>query len=108
MDMSLPIIQAVSGLVLITGMIIFLAWSLKKIQNCLPNEASLKIVGGIALGAKEKAVLIEVDNKWLLLGVTSHKITKLYELEKQHSTKPTEKKELPNFSKILKNMVKRS
>ena len=108
MDMSLPIIQAISGLIVITGLILFLAWSLKKIQHCMPNHAGLKVIGGLALGQKEKAILIEVDNKWLLLGVTSNKITKLHEMEKQSQSVCMLKKEAPSFSRILKNMVKKS
>lgn len=110
MDMSLPIIQAISGLIIITGLILFLAWSLKKIQHCMPNHAGLKVVGGIALGQKEKAILIEIDNRWFLLGVTANKITKLHEMEKQHQHQSMcmLKKDAPSFSKILKNMVKKS
>ncbi len=74
----------------------------------MPNHAGLKVIGGLALGQKEKAVLIEVDNKWLLLGVTANKITKLHEMEKQSQSVCMMKKESSNFSGILKNMVKKS
>jgi flagellar protein FliO/FliZ len=105
MSMSLPIIQAIAGLSAITGMILFLAWGLKKIQHCLPNDVALKIIGGVALGQKEKAIIVEVDNKWILLGVTPNKITKLHEFAKQQRQELTKKKESSHFREILKNMV---
>lgn len=40
----------------------------------------LKVVAGRALGHREKVVIIEVEDTWLVLGVTPGQVNKLHEL----------------------------
>ena len=61
---------AVMGLVVVVALILGLAWVLKKYGR-LPvnNQVEMKVLGGLSLGTREKAVLVQVEGKRLLLGV---------------------------------------
>jgi flagellar protein FliO/FliZ len=70
------------GLVVVIALILGLAWILKKYAH-LPNnnQVDMKVLGGLSLGTREKAILIEVDNKRLLVGVTPGHIQTLHVLD---------------------------
>ncbi len=69
------------GLVVVIALILGLAWILKKYGR-LPgnNLVDMKVLGGLSLGTREKAILIEVENTKLLIGVTPGHIQTLYVL----------------------------
>ncbi|RDH85044.1 MAG: flagellar biosynthetic protein FliO [endosymbiont of Galathealinum brachiosum] len=70
------------GLVVVIALILGLAWVLKKYGR-LPNhnQVDMKVLGGLSLGTREKAILIEVENKRLLIGVTPGHIQTLHVLD---------------------------
>jgi len=67
-------------------LILGLAWVLKKYGR-LPvnNQVAMKVVGGLSLGTRERAVLIEVEGQRLLLGVAPGRVDKLHVFEQQKS-----------------------
>lgn len=69
------------GLAIVVALILGLAWILRKYGR-LPgnNLVNMKVIGGLSLGTREKAVLIEVENTRLLIGVTPGHIQTLYVL----------------------------
>jgi len=75
-------LNMVMGLVVVIALILGLAWVLKKYGR-LPNnnQVDMKVLGGLSLGTREKAILIEVENKRLLVGVTPGHIQTLYVLD---------------------------
>jgi len=76
------VLNMVMGLVVVVALILGLAWVLKKYGR-LPNNnvVDMKVLGGLSLGTREKAILIEVDNTRLLVGVTPGHIQTLHVLE---------------------------
>ena len=74
-------LNMVMGLVVVIALILGLAWVLKKYGR-LPsqNMVDMKVLGGLSLGTREKAILIEVENTRLLVGVTPGHIQTLYVL----------------------------
>jgi len=76
-------LNMVLGLVVVIALILGLAWILKKYAR-LPNsnQVDMKVLGGLSLGTREKAILIEVENTRLLVGVTPGHIQTLHVLDK--------------------------
>jgi len=70
------------GLIVVIALILGLAWVLKKYAR-LPgnNQVDMKVLGGLSLGTREKAILIEVENQRLLVGVTPGHIQTLHVLD---------------------------
>ncbi|MCW9046618.1 MAG: flagellar biosynthetic protein FliO [Gammaproteobacteria bacterium] len=75
------VLNMAMGLVVVIALILGLAWILKKYGR-LPNnnQVDMKVLGGLSLGTREKAILIEIENKRLLVGVTPGHIQTLYVL----------------------------
>ena len=70
--------QMVLGLGMVLAVIFALAWLAKRFNvNGTGTGAGMRVVGALALGPKEKLLLVEVDGKRLLLGVTAQQISLL-------------------------------
>ncbi|HEY3590893.1 MAG TPA: flagellar biosynthetic protein FliO [Buttiauxella sp.] len=71
-------------------------------------SALLSVKCSQSLGQRERVVIIEVDDKWLLLGVTPSNITCLATLDKQNGAKGISHSPLAgNFQSVMLNMLKK-
>lgn len=76
------LLQLVIGLVIVLLCILALAWAAKKVNKFrLINDDSLKILGGLSMGARERVVLLQVGESQLLLGVSPGRINTLHVLD---------------------------
>ncbi|PIE38634.1 MAG: flagellar biosynthetic protein FliO [Gammaproteobacteria bacterium] len=75
-------LQVVGSLLLVFGLIFGLFFVMRKV-NGLPTKtgSELGVIGSIRLGNREKAVLVKVGDKQLLIGVAPGGVNTLYELE---------------------------
>ncbi|WP_425334930.1 flagellar biosynthetic protein FliO [Pseudoalteromonas piscicida] len=69
------------SLVLVILLILGLAFVLKRLNPSIVNQKDFKVIRSISLGTKERLLVIELDNKHHLLGVTPNNINYLYQLE---------------------------
>ena len=46
------------------------------------NPASLRVVSGVMVGQRERVVVVEVQGKWLVLGVAAQSVNLLCTLDK--------------------------
>lgn len=77
------IAQLLIGLFIVIGAIIAVAFFMKKYGRLqYGNHSNLKVVSGISLGQRERAVVVQVGDKQLLLGIAPGRVQTLYELEK--------------------------
>lgn len=76
------LMQMTLGLLVVLAMIFGFAWLLRRFGRYqgLAN-GSLKTLGGLPLGTRERLVLVQVGGKQLLLGVTPHSIQTLHVLD---------------------------
>ncbi len=78
-DTSTMAIQVVLALGIVTASIFALAWVAKRLGNThLLHNQKMKLISSMALGTREKMVLVEVDGQKLLLGVTPSNIASLH------------------------------
>jgi flagellar protein FliO/FliZ len=76
------IVQTVLALALVVGFIYLLAWLLKRLNmHGVCQQKSIKILTVASLGAREKAILINVDGKKMLLGVAPGRVSTLHVFE---------------------------
>ena len=75
------LLQLVFGLLVVVLCIVVLAWFAKKMNrfNTLA-DGSLKVIGGLSMGSRERVVLLQVGEEQLLLGVSPGKISTLHVL----------------------------
>ncbi|QBL09858.1 flagellar biosynthetic protein FliO [Rheinheimera sp. D18] len=69
------------SLSIVVAIVITLGWLFKKLTLRLPGSRHIKIISTMPLGPKEKLLVIEIQGKQRVLGVTAHSINLLFELE---------------------------
>ena len=73
------IVQVVLSLLVVVAAILLLGWAARRVRTLpLGRGGSLRIVDELALGAKERAVILEVDGERLVLGVGEGRIALLH------------------------------
>ncbi|NNJ92745.1 MAG: flagellar biosynthetic protein FliO [Gammaproteobacteria bacterium] len=73
------------GLVLVLALIFALAWLFRRYGNVASfNRSNIHVVGGVSLGSRERAVLLDVEGEQILVGVTPNQITRLHVLKSRH------------------------
>jgi flagellar protein FliO/FliZ len=73
--------QLVISLALVVGLVILLAFLYKKMQLKLPGSKHFKIISTLSLGPREKLLVIEIQGKQRVIGVTAHSVNFLFDLE---------------------------
>ena len=93
------LVGAFFALLLVLGLILGLAWLLKRLPGSGFRPADgVRVVASVPLGTKERAVVVEVGGRQLLLGVSAGGVTLLQELPEP--LPPAEPVRLPNLSQI--------
>lgn len=73
------LLQALFGLIVVLAFIAALAWLFRRLplgQGAMGG--AVRVVGGVALGTRERLVLVEVGETWLLLGVAPGQVNTLH------------------------------
>ncbi|MFZ5605241.1 MAG: flagellar biosynthetic protein FliO [Pseudomonadota bacterium] len=70
--------QMVLGLAAVLAVIFALAWLARRFNlSGVGVTTGMRVLGALAVGPKEKILMVEVEGKRLLLGVTAHQISLL-------------------------------
>lgn len=76
------IFQLILTLLLIVGLILFAAWFFRRMGNFgVTGSQTIRYLGGISVGQRERIVLIEVGETQLLIGVAPGRVEKLHKLD---------------------------
>lgn len=73
------VLQVVLGLALVLALVVAAAWMLRRFSSFgAGGSGPLRIVGGAALGQRERIVVVEVGTTWLLVGVAPGQVRALH------------------------------
>jgi len=76
-------LQAGLALGLIVCLLLGTAWLARKVSGGKGfGQGGMKVIGGIALGPRERLVLVEVGDNWLVIGIVPGQIRTLHSLPK--------------------------
>lgn len=98
------------GLCVVLGIMAGIAWLIKRSGLTNTNNRNglqMKVVGGISIGTRERVIVVEVDNQWLVLGVTPSTINTLASLPKQELKETNDVSSTPSFSSWLKQTIEK-
>src|SRR5687768_4116654 len=75
--------QMMGGLLLVLAIIGGITWLLKRFA-LIPTTATgaMKVVAATGVGQRERVVIVEIDNTWLILGVAPGRVNKLHTMDK--------------------------
>jgi len=83
-DLGSSALQMVLGLVVVLGLLLGTLWLLKRIgQPRGPIAGLMKVVAGVSVGPRERVVILELGNSWLVLGVAPGQVSTLAEIPRQ-------------------------
>lgn len=77
------VLQVILSLLLVLAAVVLVGWVLKRIN--LPQQGAgnaLKVVSGVAVGQRERIVLVEVNDTWLVVGVAPGQVNALHTMPK--------------------------
>ncbi len=101
------ILHMALGLAIVLGLVAGSAWILKRFSG-VPGVGPgvIRIVGGAALGQRERVVLVEVGSTWLLVGVAPGQVRTLHTMPKSDHALPGTPADAP-FAPWLKKTLER-
>ena len=74
--------QMTLGMLLVLGLILAMAWLLKRSGRFqMGAGGGLRVLGGLSMGSRERVVLIQAGETQLLLGVAPGRVQTLHVLE---------------------------
>ncbi|MFZ6680693.1 flagellar biosynthetic protein FliO [Undibacterium sp. Tian12W] len=77
-------LQIATALLLVLGLVVMAAWLMRRLGPMnAGNKIPVKIIGGISVGNRERVMVVEVGDQWLILGVTASNINNLGSMPKQ-------------------------
>jgi flagellar protein FliO/FliZ len=80
-DLGGNILQLIFGLAIVIALLLASLWLLKRLSAPRGEAAGLmRIVAGTAVGSRERVVVLEVADTWLILGVAPGRVTALAEM----------------------------
>lgn len=104
------VLQVLFGLAVVLGTVAGAAWLLKRLA---PGQTSaggaIRLIGGIAVGPKERVVVVEVGDTWLVVGVAPGQVSALHNMPRL-DTFPRDVKPVADdqrFAAWLKDVMKR-
>jgi len=99
--------QLVFGLLLVLGLIFFLAWLLRRVQQAGPAGKGqvIELIGSRALGPRDRLMLVQVGNEQILLGLSPGTITALHVLKEPVQVPSATEKATPEFAQRLMELM---
>ncbi|HET7775838.1 MAG TPA: flagellar biosynthetic protein FliO [Azospira sp.] len=77
------IVQAFVGLLIIIGLLLLATYFMRRLYGGRAfGQGPLKLLGGIAVGNRERILLVEVQDTWLVVGLAPGQIRTLHTLPK--------------------------
>lgn len=83
-EIGSSLLQVILGLGVVIALLVGALWLLKRLSA--PRGAAagvLRVVAGAAVGPRERVVLVEVGDTWLVVGVAPGQVNALHQLPRQ-------------------------
>ena len=107
--------RTILSLVIVIGLVYVVMIGLQRFirRDSGRVTGSMKILSSLPLGVKKHVMIVQVEDRRLVLGVTEHQVTFLSELDKETPEEYQQQSEEPghelsrNFQSILKRMMQK-
>ena len=101
-ESAMPVMSTLVSLIVVLAVIGVVAFLVKRLgPGGTPQTRLMRIISQLPLGAREKISIVELDDQWLVLGVTSQQITLLTQTpRKEGAVAPAQ---MLNFSTLFKS-----
>jgi flagellar protein FliO/FliZ len=104
------LVQVLLGLIVVLGLMAGAAWMLRRLglSQSATVASTVKVIGGVNVGSRERILVVEVADQWIVVGVAPGSVNTLSTLPRQEisvsaDTAPVAK----NFSMWLKQTIEK-
>lgn len=103
------LLQVIFGLIVVLGLLAGALWVLKRVGGGrLAGGSVVKIVGGVSVGNRERVMVVEVADQWIVIGVAPGQVSKLADMPRQEQQQGAAALAgAPNFSAWLKQTIEK-
>ena len=102
------LVQVIFGLLIVLGLLAGAMWFLKRLGGGRFAPGSVvKIIGGVSVGNRERVMVVEVADQWIVIGVAPGQVNTLATLPRQEHATPGTAAAAPNFSAWLKQTIEK-
>lgn len=93
-------LQFATGLAMVLGLIVAAGWFAKRFSIGPSSSGLVKVISGAAVGQRERVVVVEVGEVWMVLGVAPGRVNALHTMPRgavgaQTSTQTSTPQTLP-------------
>ena len=101
-------LQFAVGLALVLGLIVAAGWFMKRFSIGPAASGLVKVVAGAAVGQRERVVIVEVGDTWMVLGVAPGRVSPLHTMARgQMAAQQIPATGAPGFSTWLKETMEK-
>jgi flagellar protein FliO/FliZ len=96
------VIQMLGALGVVLAALFAVLWLLRRISGGkLAGPAPIRTVGGIAVGSRERVLLLEIGEHWLVVGVAPGSVTGIATLPRGELQQDSAQPAAPDFGALL-------
>lgn len=78
------LMQTIFALCLVLGLLALFAWAMKRYgPKAAGGSAHIRMVGGLNLGGRERIIVVEVGDQWIVVGASPGRVNALATMPKQ-------------------------
>ena len=103
------VLKVLLGLAVVLALVIGTGWLARRMSPAPMGGGWLKVQGGISVGVREKVMLVEVRDTWLVLGVAPGQVNVLHTLARppEAASGNMQGAQAPNLGNWLKQTLER-
>jgi len=88
-DLGGGLLQLGFGFLVILALLLGTLWLLKRVAAPHGHQGGLlRVVGSAAIGPRERVVVVEIGERWLVVGVAPGQVTALHDLPRGEASPP--------------------
>ncbi len=108
-SVALDLFKVLGGLIVVLGLMAGSAWLLKRAGlGKAPAGSSIKIVGGVSVGNRERVLVLEIADQWVVVGVAPGRVNAIATLPRQEQPLPEANQPASNnFAAWLKQTIEK-
>jgi len=108
-NMAVDMFKVLGGLIVVLAMMAGSAWLLKRLGVAkAAGGSTIKIVGGVSVGNRERVLVLEVADQWIVVGVSPGRVNSIATLPRQERPIPEAIEPVSNnFAAWLKQTIEK-
>ena len=103
------LLQTSLALIFVIALMLGLAWLTKRInpRGLGGAGSNVKLVGSLSVGTRERILVVEVGEQWIVVGASPGRMNALATMPRQESSEPLQTATLPtaNFAEWFKQTI---